>query len=124
VASKSRPVVLKNRSDFQYIQKFGKRLKPVPWLLLNYLENEHGQVRCGWTLPRKVGSAVVRNRLKRWSREYFRAQSAEDQALAIDINLVFRQMDTDFYKKLDYEQFGIVMDKAWKVLRSRCKVRS
>jgi ribonuclease P protein component len=76
-------------------------------------------MRCGWTLPRQVGTAVVRNRLKRWARVYFRARLKEDQTLPIDLNLVFRKTDGDFYKKLSYERFASVVDKGWKQLSDR-----
>ncbi len=76
-------------------------------------------MRCGWTLPRQVGSAVIRNRLKRWVRVYFRGRLTTDGELPIDINLVFRKAEGDFYKKLDYAGFAIVVDKGWKQLERR-----
>lgn len=74
-------------------------------------------MRCGWTLPRQVGPAVVRNRLKRWSRVYFRNVIATESQLPVDINLVFRKSDDDFFKKLDYESFASVVDKSWRQIR-------
>ena len=97
--------------------KNGHRLRPTDWLLLNYANNPEGQMRCGWTLPRQVGPAVVRNRLKRWSREYFRSLIEQQQTLPIDVNLVFRKAEDDFYKKLDYEQFAQILDRGCEQIR-------
>lgn len=101
--------------------KSGHRVRPSDWLLMNYAENTSGRMRCGWTLPRHVGSAVIRNRLKRWSRVYFRALQGSDQTLAIDLNLVFRKAENEFYRKLDYERFAQVVDKGWREIRRRLK---
>jgi ribonuclease P protein component len=76
-------------------------------------------MRCGWTLPRQVGSAVIRNRLKRWSRVYLRHLLAEGLALPVDVNLVFRKAEPDFYKKLNYEQFSRILDKGWRQMQRR-----
>ncbi len=89
------------------------------WLLFNYQSNEFGHTRCGWTLPRNVGTAVVRNRLKRWSRVFFRSKLEEIQKTGVDLNVVFLKSGGDFYKKLDYEEFSRQMDQAWNLLRSR-----
>jgi len=76
-------------------------------------------MRCGWTLPRYVGSAVVRNRLKRWSRVYFRTVLELKNTAPVDVNLVFRKTQDDFYKKLDYEQFSRSLDRGWQQLKRR-----
>lgn len=86
---------------------------------MNFIENSSGVMRCGWTLPRQVGSAVVRNRLKRWSRVYFRNRLKEGAIVPADINLVFRKAEGDFYKKLSYERFQDVVDKGWQQLERR-----
>ncbi len=90
---------------------------------MNYIESQTGRLRCGWTLPRQVGPAVVRNRLKRWSRVYFRARLKEGHTLPVDLNLVFRKTEGDFYKKLSYERFASVVDKGWHQLQSRLTTR-
>lgn len=84
-------------------------------------------MRCGWTLPRQVGPAVIRNRLKRWSRVYFRDRLKRGESLppglaegmGVDINFVFRKADGEFYKKLSYERFADVADKSWEQLERR-----
>ncbi|MES2856151.1 MAG: ribonuclease P protein component, partial [Bdellovibrionota bacterium] len=54
--------VLKNRSDFLHILENGQRIRPTEWLIMNIVMSPKGRFRCGWTLPRQVGPAVVRNR--------------------------------------------------------------
>lgn len=115
----SRLSVLSQRSDFLHILKNGQRLRPSPWLLMNFVESQTGYLRCGWTLPRQVGPAVVRNRLKRWLRVYFRDRVKSGKTLPVDLNLVFRKTEGDFYKKLSYERFASVVDKGWHQLVER-----
>jgi ribonuclease P protein component len=125
VASKpQRLSVLRNRSDFLHILENGQRVRPAEWLIMNFVISTKGHLRCGWTLPRQVGSAVVRNRLKRWSRVYFQslvknAKESTETLPAIDLNLVFRKTEPEFYKKLDYERFAETLDKGWKLLGKR-----
>ena len=76
-------------------------------------------MRCGWTLPRQSGPSVTRNKLKRWSRVYFRNVLLTENTLPVDVNLLFRKTPSDFYKKLDYEQFSKILDKGWEQVRSR-----
>ena len=113
--------VLKNRSDFRYILKKGQRVRPSDWVILNYIVRDDEKMRCGWTLPRQVGSAVVRNRLKRWTRVFLRAKVKSGEVLPVDINFVFRKTEGDFYKKLSYEQFSEVLSKGWQHLEKRIK---
>jgi ribonuclease P protein component len=86
---------------------------------MNFVESPAGRLRLGWTLPRQVGSAVIRNRLKRWSRVYFRELVKRGESPPVDLNLVFRKTEGDFYKKLSYERFASVVDRGWKQLEAR-----
>jgi ribonuclease P protein component len=124
VENKIRLSVLRRRSDFLFILKHGQRVRPSDWLLLNFVRNEAGEFRCGWTLPRQIGSAVTRNRLRRWARIYFRERLKAGDELPVDINLVFRRAEENFYKKLSYEGFSNVLDRGWKQVQRRVESSS
>ena len=96
-------LVLSKRSEFLILSKFGRKYKSNNWLLLNYKKNKLNQLRCGWTVPRYVGNAVMRNKLKRWSRELFRETIKNE--IAMDVNLVFLKQDKEFYRELTYDKF-------------------
>jgi len=111
------PAVIKRSADFLLIKNKGKRKVLSPWLVVGYRRNDLGQLRYGCTITRKVGSAVVRNRLKRWAREFFRRMAADGFNPEYDINLVFRPVSGEFYKGLSYSVFYEIMEKMVQTLR-------
>lgn len=111
--------IIKRSSEFLEIKKFGQRFSVNKWLLANYRENFGGQIRFGVTASRKVGSAVIRNKLKRWTREYFRSLDDEGINLGLDINFIFRPMESNFYRGLSYGEFKKGMDKCLNFLRRK-----
>jgi len=46
----------------------------MPSLLILFTPSEQAQSRIAFTVTRKVGNAVIRNRVKRWLREAVRQQ--------------------------------------------------
>lgn len=112
-----RPVALRKSSDFELLKKNGKKLKANHWLLVVYKVNNLQVVRFGCTITKKVGSAVQRNRLKRWAREYFKNGSFQMSQSAIDINLVFRPMPEDFYKKLLFKEFEASLNRVFENIK-------
>lgn len=70
------------------------------WLTIIYVPNSVGFLRYGFSIPRQVGSAVLRNRLRRWGREIIRNQVRQSEDLAIDVHFIFRPQKGDIYKKL------------------------
>ena len=113
----SSSVGIKRSSEYLSLKQSGKRHWPTKWLLLNYQKNSLGQLRFGVTASRKVGPAVVRNKLKRWTREYFRTSFTAGNSLEADINLIFKPMDPNFYKGLPHEEFVKAMDRGIETLR-------
>lgn len=87
---------IRTRSEYQKIQKEGKRFRAANFLV-NYLIQDGDGVRFGIAVSRKVSRAVDRNRTKRVLREFFRLNKDELKALfqrgldrnALGINLVF-----------------------------------
>ncbi|HMN66947.1 MAG TPA: ribonuclease P protein component [Bdellovibrionales bacterium] len=101
---------LTRRADFERLRTEGKSVHINSWLLVNMQPTESGEVRCGWTIPRQVGTAVVRNRLRRWGREYLRRWGSGLKR-GLDVNLVIRRRDKEFYKLMAHKEFNEAMDK-------------
>ena len=113
---KKRLKSLTRRADFLNLRAEGQSFHVNSWLLVNYQKTETDLIRCGWTIPRQVGPAVVRNRLRRWGREYLRKWSNETTA-SLDMNLVFKRQAPGFYREIDHKEFDGAMEK----LASRLK---
>ena len=62
---------LKKSRDFRRVQGRGRKIRQ-PNLMLLVLPGQVSQTRIGLTVSRRVGNAVVRNRVKRWLREGLR----------------------------------------------------
>jgi ribonuclease P protein component len=75
------------RSEFLAVQERGKKLHAGAYVVL-VLPNELGRPRLGVTVSTRVGNSVVRNRVKRWVREAFRATA--HRLPALDVVLVAR----------------------------------
>ena len=120
-SNKSSDRVLRKRSDFNNLKLRGTRNSPARWVTLYSVPNTDGYLRFAFTLSRKVGTAVVRNRLRRWGREVFRELLKEEQLeMGVDINVVFRPMGTEFYVELSRDQFRKSLFKGWQmVLKNR-----
>lgn len=62
--------------DFARVRRYG-RTAGSPLLALYVLPNRTGEVRVGFSVSKKVGKAVVRNRVKRLMREAVRHELSE-----------------------------------------------
>lgn len=68
--------------------------------------------RIGITVSKKIGSAVVRNRIKRYVRELFRVNKIEIPP--VDINVIARSGANE----MDYQQISFELLKAFKKIGS------
>ncbi|PIS09948.1 MAG: ribonuclease P protein component [Bdellovibrio sp. CG10_big_fil_rev_8_21_14_0_10_47_8] len=105
MGNKSKAISLKRSSDFDLIRIEGRKKKLSSWLLLSYKKNDLGCLRYGCTISRKVGNAVVRNKLRRWVREYFRRATSNGEIPEIDINFIFKPMPEGYYRELSHKEF-------------------
>ena len=63
-------------SDYRALYKTGRKVHSESFVLF-FRANKVGHPRLGITVSRKIGSAVVRNRIKRMFREIFRRSFRE-----------------------------------------------
>jgi ribonuclease P protein component len=75
------------RGEFVAVQERGKRVHGGGYVVFA-LENDRGCARLGVSVSKRIGSAVTRNRVKRWVREAFRA--AAPALPAIDVLVIAR----------------------------------
>ncbi|MBI4509640.1 MAG: ribonuclease P protein component [Deltaproteobacteria bacterium] len=64
---------LRRRAEYLAVQRSGRKVVTEHFLVFN----RAGSTRIGITVSSKVGKAVVRNRLRRWIREYMRTHRGE-----------------------------------------------
>ena len=107
---------LKRNSDFLDLKKTGQRFWATQWLLLGYKKTNQN-LRVGFTVSRKVGNSVTRNRLKRWSREIVRNFLKQGENFDGDINIIFKPMSEGFYKGLSFDVYEISLKKGWNKVR-------
>jgi ribonuclease P protein component len=110
---------LQRNSEFLALKKTGKKLRAQSWLVFNYKENDSGHLRLGITASRKVASAVLRNKLKRWSREYARQFIRKKFNPSYDLSVVFLPAPDDFYKTVSYNEIYREFDRVFERFKSR-----
>jgi len=85
-----RPGRLKRRAEFRRLSAQGRKA-PMPGLVLQALPREDdGAARVGFTVTKKIGNAVVRNRTRRRLKEAARLWLAAHPLAGVDIVLIGR----------------------------------
>ena len=86
----SPPPHLKRRADFLRVARLGRKV-PAPGLVLQALPRDReAPLRVGFTVTKKVGNAVVRNRTRRRLREAARLVLAQQPLSGLDLVLIGR----------------------------------
>lgn len=75
---------LRRSADYLRCYRRGRRVRGS-YVRLHYAPNEEGHPRLGITASRKVGKAVIRNRLKRRVREVYRRSPHRHELPAVDL---------------------------------------
>lgn len=110
----NKPVsILKSSKDFDHLKSKGLKAYVNKKLLICYLKNNLTEHRVGWTLSRSVGNSVLRNKLKRFAREFFRNETQINSPFKLDLNLVFLKTGSEKFKNMDYNEFRSLLLPIW-----------
>jgi ribonuclease P protein component len=110
VASKVYP--LKRSSNFKEAATEGRKLRLASWLTIHIVDSTDSKNYFGITASRKVGGAVIRNKLKRWVRNSVQTEKWPEKLEAKTVVFVFRpQTSEEFYSSLKYAEFRELFKK-------------
>ena len=108
-------VTIRKSRDFLRLSEKGKYFSINSWLATKFILRADEELHVGWTIPGYIGGAVIRNRLKRWIREYLKTLDYDKPG--IDINFIFRRKSPEFFRKLGRQDLYEALDLAFKKLR-------
>ena len=97
------------RSEFLYLSHNGKKISNKHFLLL-FCPGQLEGSRLGITVTRKVGNAILRNRIKRFSREYFRLNRHKINGYW-DINLIAKKEAAELTSEQAFISLQDVFDR-------------
>lgn len=80
---------LRKRAEFLKLSRVGRKAQSANFVLISN-SNDRGETRLGITVSGKVGNSVVRNRVKRQVREFFRRRRG-DLPAGTDYLIIARQ---------------------------------
>ena len=103
------------RADFERLSKHGRRIRRDHFVVY-YCRNSRGDLRLGVTVSKKVGRAVIRNRVKRLVRESFRLNKALFDH-ACDMNVVARIGAAD----LSSQEIKQTLESIFREISKDCK---
>jgi ribonuclease P protein component len=91
--SLTKPERLLRRADFEKLSEDGNRIDSIYFTIV-YSQNGLGRLRLGITVGKRVGRAVIRNRVKRLVREHFRLRKALFSD-SYDVNVIAKSGTSD-----------------------------
>lgn len=98
----SRSLRLCKKKDFQFVYETGRSFVDYAGIFYVFCKNDDNDSRISVAAGKKLGNAVVRNRMKRMMREAYR-HLQHDIAKGFDIIWIARRPmvneEIDFYKK-------------------------
>lgn len=79
---------LRKKRDFNIVYKWGKAVT-CNYMVLIYVKSKSSITKVGFSVSKKIGKSVVRNRVKRLMKESYRLISENSENIEKGYNLVF-----------------------------------
>ena len=106
----SKKMRLLKSKEYKNNYSFGRRVYSGPLIAIAVKKNESEHSRIGLSVAKKVGTAVYRNRIKRFLRECFRTSHLQ-LLVNYDLVIVVKKHNTK-YAYYDLEKhFTVLLDK-------------
>lgn len=100
---------IRKSSEYRILSKYGTRCYSDYFIIVSR-KNQFSRSRLGITVSKKVGKAVIRNRIKRIIREYFRLNRSM-LPVYLDINVIVRQPSAKLENAQFREKLGCILNK-------------
>jgi len=100
---------IRKRSEFITLSKLGRRVHNEHFIAV-VARGEFGQCRLGVTVTRKIGNAVMRNRIKRRVRECFRLNRHQLTGIW-DINIIAKKVAADLSSEQIFQSLSNLFEK-------------
>lgn len=97
------------RSEFQRLFLQGRKVQNRYFIAV-FSPGQFQRSRLGVTVAKKVGNAATRNRIKRFSREYFRRNRHRITGYW-DINIIARKEAAELSSEQAYQSLGNLLKK-------------
>jgi ribonuclease P protein component len=101
---------LSRSRDFDAVYRHGRSVSTRFLVLYSFARDDDGPPRIGFAIPRGIGTAVVRNRVKRQLREAWRAR-LDDIAAGRDFVLIARPGLADAVEARGFDWLGERIDE-------------
>lgn len=113
---------INKNSDFLYLKESGIKFWAASWMLISIdadYDPKSLKSQVGFILSRKVGNAVIRNRVKRWLREEIAVFLKENPQLKVKFSVFIKPMSNDYYKKMSFVSFKKVLNNGIKFVQRK-----
>ncbi|MBL7544604.1 MAG: ribonuclease P protein component [Bdellovibrionaceae bacterium] len=119
----SKPFQSINRnSDFLNLKHRGTKFWAASWMLVSIdseFDPSSPKSQIGFILSRKVGNAVVRNKVRRWLKQEIADFLKENPEVKVKFSVFIKPMTDDYYKKMSFLSFKKVLNNAIKFISQK-----
>jgi ribonuclease P protein component len=99
---------LAKREDFNKVFRFGKSIANQQFVLYHLAKPEHEYFRLGVSVSKKIGNAVVRNRLRRIMKEVVRLHKNSIELTADFILIARKPVSKMVYKDIESSMIHVL----------------